>query len=132
GFRYTAVATAGVLLIAACWQVVGLQRAHSSVEVADGTHPGARALLTGAVDPAPLLPPPVNVTEDWVRIERWDCTPLAGFPMDRCTQPLSGPSEEPTDGLPAGEDGAEADGPVEGAAEEGGTAADHAADAAEE
>ncbi|OLT09448.1 hypothetical protein BJF78_30775 [Pseudonocardia sp. CNS-139] len=36
--------------------------------------------------------------DDWVRIEHWDCSPMAGFPMDVCAQPLrpvAGPEPEP-------------------------------------
>jgi hypothetical protein len=77
-----------VLLLAATWQVVTVQQGQSAADAGDPAHPGARALLTGAVDPAPLLPPAVGVLDDWVRIEHWDCSPMAGFPMDVCAQPL--------------------------------------------
>jgi peptidoglycan/LPS O-acetylase OafA/YrhL len=92
--RYGAAAMVSVLLATGTWQVV----IAGSLEAADvysvETHPGARALRTGPIDPAPLLPPPVTVYEDWVRIERWDCAPMAGFPMDVCTQPVPTPADD--------------------------------------
>jgi len=60
----------------------------AAATVGDEQHPGARALVSGDVAPASLLPAPVSVYEDWVRIEHWDCTPMSRFPMDRCTQPV--------------------------------------------
>ncbi|WP_433273665.1 SGNH hydrolase domain-containing protein [Pseudonocardia xinjiangensis] len=80
-----------MLLVAVTWQVVGVRAPETGAEPGDATHPGAMALRTGAVDPAPLLPPPVSIYDDWVRIENWDCTPMAAFPMDRCTLPTIEP-----------------------------------------
>ena len=68
-----------------------LRRAQGDGQVGDVRHPGALALVAGAPGPAPLLPPPVAVTEDWVRIEHWDCAPMARFPMDVCAQPVAAP-----------------------------------------
>jgi hypothetical protein len=31
------------------------------------------------------------VTDDWVRIEHWDCAPMTRFPMDACTRPVEAP-----------------------------------------
>jgi hypothetical protein len=59
--------------------------------VGDIRYPGALALAAGEPAPAPLLPPPVSVTDDWVRIERWDCVPMTRFPMDACTRPVEAP-----------------------------------------
>jgi peptidoglycan/LPS O-acetylase OafA/YrhL len=87
--RRARVCTAGLLLIlvgAGGWQLETSRRA-AAVPHGEDSHPGARALLTGQPPDAPLLPPPVTVYEDWVRIEHWDCTPLAGFPMDSCALP---------------------------------------------
>jgi hypothetical protein len=81
-----------VLLVTGGWQAVLAERAQESGTVGDAFHPGAAALGDDVIA-APLLPAPVSVYEDWVRIEHWDCTPLARFPMDRCTQPLD---HEPT------------------------------------
>ena len=33
----------------------------------------------------------MSVTDDWVRIERWDCVPMTRFPMDACTRPVEAP-----------------------------------------
>jgi peptidoglycan/LPS O-acetylase OafA/YrhL len=93
GYRLAAIGTTTVLILAVTWQVIGAQHGETVAELGDEAHPGARALLTGAVDPAPLLPPPVEVYEDWVRIEHWDCTPMAAFPMDVCAQPLPPPPD---------------------------------------
>jgi peptidoglycan/LPS O-acetylase OafA/YrhL len=97
GYRFTALATATVLLLAGTWQVVTIQHSQAAADVGDPSHPGARALLTGPVEPAPLLPPTVTVADDWVRIDRWDCTPMAGFPMDACFQPLHQPDQQNPD-----------------------------------
>jgi peptidoglycan/LPS O-acetylase OafA/YrhL len=105
GYRLAAAATAAVLLLAGTWQVVGARHDDPAAALGGDTHPGALALVSGAVDPAPLLPPPVTVFDDWVRIEHWDCTPMAAFPMDVCTQPRP-PAPAPEE--PPGEaDGAE-------------------------
>jgi hypothetical protein len=34
-----------------------------------------------------------RLAPDWVRTERWDCTPMTRFPMSRCTQPVE---QQPT------------------------------------
>ncbi len=87
--RIVAACTAAVVAVALTWQVAAVLRVDPEAVLGDDEHPGAHALLSDSdVAPAPLLPPPVAVTEDWVRIERWDCTPMAGFPMDVCAQPL--------------------------------------------
>jgi hypothetical protein len=85
GYRIAAAGTAAVLLVAVTWQVVGVRAPEPGAEAGDAAHPGAPALRTGAVDPAPLLPPPVSIYDDWVRIENWDCTSMAAFPMNMCT-----------------------------------------------
>jgi peptidoglycan/LPS O-acetylase OafA/YrhL len=87
--RITAACTAAVLAVALAWQVAGALRVDPEAALGDDAHPGARALHSDVeLAPAPLLPSAVAVTEDWVRIERWDCAPMAGFPMDACVQPL--------------------------------------------
>ncbi|TQM45279.1 acyltransferase family protein [Pseudonocardia cypriaca] len=87
--RITVVCTAAVLAVALAWQVAAALRVDPEAVLGDDEHPGAGALLSDEqVPPAPLLPSAMAVTEDWVRIERWDCTPMAGFPMDVCAQPL--------------------------------------------
>jgi peptidoglycan/LPS O-acetylase OafA/YrhL len=91
GYRIAAAGTAAVLLVAVTWQVVGVRAPETTGEAGDAAHPGAAALRTGAVDPAPLLPPPVSIYDDWVRIENWDCTSMVAFPMDACTLPAAGP-----------------------------------------
>jgi hypothetical protein len=88
GRRFAAVAAVLVLLVTGGWQIALAERAERSGTVGDAFHPGAAALGTDDVIAAPLLPAPVSVYQDWVRIEHWDCAPLARFPMDRCTQPL--------------------------------------------
>ncbi|MGE3286217.1 MAG: acyltransferase family protein [Pseudonocardia sp.] len=84
--RRTAAGTLVVLLVTGGWLLALLSRTAGPVAVE--THPGARALAGVGVAEAPLVPPPVSVYEDWVRIERWDCAPLARFPMDMCAQPM--------------------------------------------
>jgi peptidoglycan/LPS O-acetylase OafA/YrhL len=108
GYRLAAAGTATVLLLAGTWQAVTVQQAQSVADVGDPAHPGARAFLTGAVDPAPVLPPPVSVLEDWVRIEHWDCQPMAEFPMDACAQPPR-PAEPAATDPPADDSTAPAD-----------------------
>jgi peptidoglycan/LPS O-acetylase OafA/YrhL len=90
GYRLGALATAAVLLAAGVWQFDTTRRSAAGAHVAEDLHPGALALASGPVDVAPLRPPPVSVYEDWVRIEQWDCRPMAGFPMDVCAQPVEG------------------------------------------
>jgi peptidoglycan/LPS O-acetylase OafA/YrhL len=89
--RWVAVGLAAVFLAAGLWQGDALRRAQGDGQVGDVRHPGALALVAGAPGPAALLPPPVAVTEDWVRIEHWDCAPMTRFPMDVCTQPVVAP-----------------------------------------
>lgn len=87
--RVTAACTAAVLAVALAWQIGAALRVDPEAVLGDDEHPGAHALLSDdELAPAPLLPSAMAVTEDWVRIERWDCTPMAGFPMDACAQPL--------------------------------------------
>jgi len=87
--RLTAACVAAVLGVALTWQVAAALRVDQEVALGDPTHPGAHALgMEEELEPAPLLPSAMAVTEDWVRIERWDCAPMAGFPMDVCAQPL--------------------------------------------
>lgn len=89
GYRAAAAGTGVVLAVVTAWHVLGVVSVRSAGEAGPVTHPGAVALVSGPVGPAPLLPPSVAVSEDWVRIERWDCRPMAAFPMDVCTQPMS-------------------------------------------
>lgn len=87
--RRTAVAgLVAVFLTSGLWQAEALHRAQGAGEVGDIRYPGALALAAGEPAAAPLLPPPVSVTDDWVRIERWDCAPMTRFPMDACTRPV--------------------------------------------
>jgi Predicted acyltransferases len=88
GYRVGALGLACVLLVVAGWQVETTRRADVVDAIGDARHPGAAALTTGAVDPAPVLPPPVSVYDDWVRVEHWDCTPMIRFPSDICAQPV--------------------------------------------
>jgi peptidoglycan/LPS O-acetylase OafA/YrhL len=90
-YRLAALGLAAVLAAAGCWQVVTVQRAHTA-QIGDAAHPGALALVDGEPPPAPLLPAPVSVYDDWVRVEQWDCTPLAGYASDACTQPVAEPA----------------------------------------
>ena len=91
GYRVAVAGLAVVFLATALWQVEALRRAQGAGEVGDIRYPGALALAAGEPAPAPLLPPPVSVTDDWVRIERWECVPMARFPMDACTRPVEAP-----------------------------------------
>ena len=91
GFRVAVAGLAAVFLAAGLWQVEAMQRAQGTGEVGDIRYPGALALAVGEPEPAPLLPPPVSVYDDWVRIENWDCMPMTRFPMDACTQPVESP-----------------------------------------
>ena len=91
GFRVAVAGLAAVFLAAGLWQVEAMQRAQGAGEVGDIRYPGALALAVGEPEPAPLLPPPVSVYDDWVRIENWDCVPMTRFPMDACTQPVEAP-----------------------------------------
>jgi peptidoglycan/LPS O-acetylase OafA/YrhL len=89
GFRLGAACTAAVLLLAVAWQAEAASRSVVTARVGDAQHPGALALRDGPVDPAPLLPPPVAVYDDWAAVG-WDCTPMAAFPSDVCAQPVEG------------------------------------------
>jgi peptidoglycan/LPS O-acetylase OafA/YrhL len=100
GYRVGATATATVVIVAAVWQGAGALRADPEAALGDVSHPGALALRTGEVDAAPLLPSPLTVTEDWVRIEQWDCMPMTAFPMDVCAQPLRASEEGVTEPEP--------------------------------
>jgi hypothetical protein len=91
--RFGVLGLAVVMLLSGGWHVALAGRAVPDGVVGDEAHPGALALVGAAAPAAPLLPPAVSVYEDWVRVEHWDCTQLARFPMDRCTLPADG---EPT------------------------------------
>ena len=91
GYRVAVAGLAAVFLASGLWQVEAMNRARGVGEVGDIRYPGALALAAGEPAPAPLLPPPVSVTDDWVRIERWDCVPMTRFPMDACTRPVEAP-----------------------------------------
>jgi peptidoglycan/LPS O-acetylase OafA/YrhL len=94
--RVCAAATATVLLAAASWQVATLVAAEPAGIVGSPSHPGALALAEGAADPAPLVPALVTATEDWNRIEHWDCTPMEGFPQDACARPRAADAPPPS------------------------------------
>ncbi len=91
GHRLAVAGLAAVFLASGLWQAEAARWAQGAGEVGDIRYPGALALAAGDPAPAPLLPPPVSVTDDWVRIERWDCAPMAAFPMDACTRPVEAP-----------------------------------------
>ena len=91
GFRVAAAGLLAVVLAAGVWQVEAVKRAQGDGEVGDIRYPGALALAVGEPEAAPLLPPPVSVYDDWVRIERWDCAPMTRFPMDACTRTVEEP-----------------------------------------
>jgi peptidoglycan/LPS O-acetylase OafA/YrhL len=90
-YRLGALCVIAVMVVVSGWQARIVLRTDTSAHVMDADHPGALALVSGEPLAAPVLPPPVSVLEDWVRIERWDCTQLARFPMKRCTLPMDGP-----------------------------------------
>jgi peptidoglycan/LPS O-acetylase OafA/YrhL len=91
-YRLGALGVAAVLVAAGCWQVATALRAHTA-PIGDAEHPGALALVDGEPPPAPLLPAPVSVYDDWVPVEQWECAPLtAELATDHvCTQPVPEP-----------------------------------------
>jgi peptidoglycan/LPS O-acetylase OafA/YrhL len=93
-YRYGAAATTGVLLAAAAWQFAATQREIPTEGLGGPQYPGAAALVDGEPEPAPLLPAPVSVYQDWVWVQNWDCTPLAEVRSDICTQPVEAPPEK--------------------------------------
>ncbi|MBW0117079.1 acyltransferase family protein [Pseudonocardia abyssalis] len=88
-FRVAVAGLAVVLAVTASWQLVAVARTSSDGVVGSDLHPGA---VGGDVPVADLLPAPAGVTEDWVRLENWDCAPLSRFPWDSCRLPVA---EEP-------------------------------------
>jgi peptidoglycan/LPS O-acetylase OafA/YrhL len=93
-YRYGAAAMTSVLLAAAVWQFTATQREIPSDGLGGPRYPGAAALVDGEPEPAPLLPAPVSVYQDWVWVQDWDCTPLAEVRSDICTQPMETPPEK--------------------------------------
>jgi peptidoglycan/LPS O-acetylase OafA/YrhL len=96
--RLAAAGTGAVLVVALAWQGTAALHVDQEAALGDPAHPGARALLSDEeVEPAPFLPSAMAVTEDWVRIEHWDCAPMAAFPMDVCALPpaVADGAEEP-------------------------------------
>jgi peptidoglycan/LPS O-acetylase OafA/YrhL len=93
-YRYGAVAVTAVLLAAAVWQFAATQRETPTHGLGGPQYPGAAALVDGEPEPAPLLPAPVSVYQDWVWVQDWDCTPLAEVRSDICTQPVEAPPEK--------------------------------------
>jgi peptidoglycan/LPS O-acetylase OafA/YrhL len=92
-YRYGAAAVAIVLLAAAAWQSAATQRDIPTDGLGGPQYPGAAALVDGEPEPAPLVPAPVSVYQDWVWVQDWECTPLAEVPSDICTQPVEAPPE---------------------------------------
>ena len=92
-YRFGAATVTVVLLAASLWQLVATQRDRPSDGLGGPENPGAVALVDGAPEPGPMLPAPVSVSEDWVRVDEWDCVPLAGFRTDVCTQPVETPPD---------------------------------------
>jgi peptidoglycan/LPS O-acetylase OafA/YrhL len=92
GYRLAVAGLAAVFLATGLWQVEVLRRADGAGQVGDVAHPGALALVGGPVDPAPLLPPPVAVAADWMKLDDWDCVPMARSSGDVCTQPVAEPT----------------------------------------
>jgi peptidoglycan/LPS O-acetylase OafA/YrhL len=87
--RALAAGMALVLLTVAGWQASATTRTSELGRPAGLAHPGALALAGAEVDPlVEALPPMVSVYEDWVRIEHWDCAPMALFPTNICVQPV--------------------------------------------
>jgi peptidoglycan/LPS O-acetylase OafA/YrhL len=93
-YKYGAAAMAVVLLAAAVWQFGATQREIPTDGLGGPQYPGAAALVDGEPEPAPLLPAPVSVYQDWVWVQDWDCTPLAEVRSDICTQPVEAPPEK--------------------------------------
>ena len=94
GVLVSVAVTTAVLLTAATWHLVAEGRANPVAQAGQASHPGAGALLGGPVEPAPILPPPVAVTEDWVRVDHWDCRPMHRFAGDVCTRPPASPTAD--------------------------------------
>jgi peptidoglycan/LPS O-acetylase OafA/YrhL len=92
-YRFGAAAVTVVLLAAAVWQFAAAQRDIPSDGLGGPEYPGAAALVDGDPEPAPLLPAPVVVYEDWVWFDGWDCTPLPGLDSDVCAQPVAAPPD---------------------------------------
>jgi peptidoglycan/LPS O-acetylase OafA/YrhL len=92
-YRYGAAAVTAVLLAAAIWQYAAAQRDIPADGLGGPQYPGAAALVDGEPEPAPLLPAPVAVYEDWVWVNDWDCTPLAEVRADVCAQPVDAPPD---------------------------------------
>jgi peptidoglycan/LPS O-acetylase OafA/YrhL len=92
-YRYGAAAVTVVLLAAAVWQSAATRREIPTDGLGGPQYPGAAALVDGEPEPAPLLPAPVSVYQDWVWVQDWDCTPLADVGSDICTQPVEAPPE---------------------------------------
>ncbi|TWF76231.1 peptidoglycan/LPS O-acetylase OafA/YrhL [Pseudonocardia hierapolitana] len=92
-YRYGAAAVAVVLLAAAIWQSAATRREIPSDGLGGPQYPGAAALVDGEPEPAPLLPAPVSVYQDWVWVQDWDCAPLSEVAADICTQPVEAPPE---------------------------------------
>ncbi|WP_233159201.1 acyltransferase family protein [Pseudonocardia sp. MH-G8] len=90
-YRFGAATVTVVLIAASLWQLAATHRDRPSDGLGGPENPGAVALVDGAPEPGPLLPAPVSVYEDWVRVDEWDCSPLAGFRTDVCTQPVEAP-----------------------------------------
>jgi peptidoglycan/LPS O-acetylase OafA/YrhL len=97
GYRVAAACTGLVVLVAATWLGVGALRSNTGADIGDTAYPGALALAADEeVEPAPLLPGPADVADDWLRLERWDCTPMTAFAWDVCSLPMP-PAEEGAD-----------------------------------
>jgi Predicted acyltransferases len=86
--RWCATGLIVVLGLALCWKLAAVARNDAEGVMGDREHPGAAALGGPAVPEADLLPPLIDVYEDFVRIDEWACVPVDGFDSPHCTQPV--------------------------------------------
>jgi len=86
--RWCAMGLVVVLGLAVTWKLAAVARATPDGLVGDREHPGAAAIGAPPVPEADLLPPPITVYEDFVRIDLWNCSVVDGFDSDYCIQPV--------------------------------------------
>ncbi|WHT23464.1 acyltransferase family protein [Crossiella sp. CA-258035] len=96
-YRFAALLTTIVLVLAGGWQLAGLRAASPDAQPGDQDHPGALAHSPGfqyqGRDDAVLLPPRITLEQDWATTDDMDCTRSArNEDLEICSSSIAEPA----------------------------------------